>query len=679
MLDFGHFNLVLAWTLALWALTVGSWGAFQGRSALVHSARTAVLGMSATAVLSLVCLARLFIIHDYRYKYIWGHSNNDMTWYYCISAVWGGMDGSMLLWAVLMTVFAASIMLARDAISRLLFSWLPAVSGGACFFFLTVVLFFTNPFRLGGSTLLTDGNGLNPLLQNPSMLIHPPILYSGFTGLLVPFAFCLAALLSGALNDEWILMTRRWTLIAWAFLTCGIILGGNWAYIELGWGGFWAWDPVENASFLPWLTITAFLHSVMVQERRGMLKIWNVLLSLLSYTLAVFGTFLTRSGIVQSVHAFAETDVGWVFLLYIGIIVTVCSVLLWIRRKELRPERKLESYLSREAAFLFNNLVLLAIAFATFWGVMFPVFSEALTGKKSVVGPPFFNQVNVPLFLALLFLMAVGPLISWRGTTWKSLQRVFLSPFLFGMAVSFFFLWLEPERPYPALGFGLSVFALFTVEAEFRRGKRARRELTAGAETGSYVALMRRKPRKYGGLLVHVGIAIMAIAITASSAYKIEKDLSLSVGQEQSVGRYLLRLTEIREQDFENYIALISTVEVYLKDSREYLTALHPERRLYRRNEEATSEVDIRMTPRDDLYLALAGSDTSAVPAGTAIDASKIPALFKVFVNPLQVWLWFGGIIVFAGTLVVLVPAFSLARYGVLREQPQNSAIQGAN
>lgn len=655
MFDFGHFCLVLSWLLALWALSAGAYGAVRGSHSLVRSSSRAVLAMSLSAVLSLLWLIRLFLSHDYRYKYVWQTSNNDMPWWYLTSAVWGGMDGSMLLWAVLMTVFAASVALSQERISRRLFAWLPSVLGGACLFFLSVVLFFVNPFRLGGSSSLPDGNGLNPLLQNPSMLIHPPILYSGFTGLLVPFAFCLSALLGGALDDEWIVFTRRWTLIAWALLTTGIILGGNWAYIELGWGGFWAWDPVENASFLPWLAITAFLHSVMVQERRGMLKMWNVVLSLLAYTLAVFGTFLTRSGIVQSVHAFAETDIGWVFLLYIGIIVSLCAFLLFLRRNDLRPERPIESYLSREAAFLFNNLLLLGIAFATFWGVMFPVLSEAVTGKKSVVGPPFFNEVNVPLFLALLFLMAVGPLISWRGTTWSSLRRIFLRPFLVGMAVTVFFLWLEPLRPYPALGFGLSTFVLFSVESEFRRGRRARREL-AGPESGGTMALLRRKPRKYGGLLVHVGIAIMAVSITASSAYKIERDLRLAVGEEREVGRYVLKLKDVREADFPNYIALTSSIDVHRLADGQYLTTLHPERRLYRRNEETTTEVDIRMTPRDDLYVALAGSDTTGIPEGQQIDATKIPILLKVFVNPLQIWLWFGGIIVIGGTLLVLVP-----------------------
>ncbi len=654
MFDFGHFTLVLAWAFAMWSLFGGIYGAVRGRSNFVRSAANSVYAMTFTALLSLVWLGRLFLSNDYRYKYVWQNSNNEMPWYYLLSAVWGGMDGSMLLWAVFMTFFALSVSLHERRIPRTLFAWLPAVFGGTCGFFLTVVLFFTNPFRLGGSSLINDGNGLNPLLQNPSMLIHPPMLYAGFTGLLVPFAFCLAALLSGNLGDQWIVLTRRWTLIAWAFLTCGIILGGNWAYIELGWGGFWAWDPVENASFLPWLSITAFLHSVMVQERRGMLKVWNVVLSLLSYTLAVFGTFLTRSGIVQSVHAFAETDVGWVFLLYIGIIVTTSMSLLFYRRGALKPERSIESYLSREAAFLFNNLLLLGIAFATFWGVMFPVFSEYLSGKKSVVGPPFFNAVNVPLFLGLLFLMAVGPLISWRRSTWSSLKRTFTGPFVAGFLTTLFFLWLEPFRFYPALGFGLSVFVLFSVEGEFRRARTIRRELAGDA---GQLSLLRSKPRKYGGLLVHVGIAVMAISITASSAYKVERDLRLTVGEEIEVGRYLLKLSAMRESQNEHYMALTSSVEVYLAANREFLRTLNPERRFYRRSEEATTEVDIRITPRDDLYLALAGSDTSGIPEGQKIDASQLPAMFKVFINPLQVWLWFGGMVVLAGTALVLVPS----------------------
>jgi len=655
MIDLGHFCLVSAWILTLYGFLFGIYGAKRRKANWTSSAGNAVCVAALLSICALASLAAAFIKHDYKYLYVWQTSNNDMPWYYLISAVWGGMDGSMLLWGTLMALFSAIVVFQLRSAPRALATWVVPVLSGATNFFLLVVVFLTNPFRLvPPSVIQSDGNGLNPLLQNPSMLIHPPMLYGGFTGFVVPFAFCIAALLSGELGEEWIRLTRRWTLVAWTFLSCGIILGGNWAYIELGWGGFWAWDPVENASFLPWLTGTAFLHSVMVQERKGMLKVWNASLSVLTYLLSVFGTFLTRSGIVQSVHAFAATDVGWVFLAYIGFILVASTILIFYRWSELRAERHLESYLSREAAFLFNNLTLLGICFATLWGVMFPVISEWVTNEKSVVGPPFFNKVNVPLFLFLIFLMGVGPLIAWRKTSFKALLKIFGQAFSLGSAVALFFFWLEPARYLAAICFGLAVFVLLSIEGEFRRAVKARRELKEGSIARTALELVRKRPRRYGGFLIHVGVSVMAVAITASMAYKIEKDLSIKIGERQTVGRYALELASLKEQEFGNYTALISEVRVYLAASGEYLTSLHPERRFYPRGEETTTEVDIRVTPRDDLYLALAGSDTQGLAQGESFDPTARPALLKVFVNPLQVWLWIGAVIMLGGSLTLL-------------------------
>ncbi len=669
MIDLGHFSLIFAWFLSAYGLIVGACGAAKGDRRFCSSALGSLHLMSVMAFGSLAGLGALFLQHDYRYRYVWQTSNNDMPWYYLISAIWGGMDGSLLLWAVIMCLFSSGVMLGVRSMPRTLARWLTPVLSGACLFFLSVVTFLTNPFRmLPEGAFPPDGNGLNPLLQNPSMLIHPPMLYSGFTGFVVPFAFCVAALLSGDLSDQWIVRTRRWTLVAWGLLTCGIVLGGNWAYIELGWGGFWAWDPVENASFLPWLTGTAFLHSVMVQERKGMLKVWNVSLAVSTYLLSVFGTFLTRSGIVQSVHAFAETDVGWVFLAYIGLVAAICCALIAWRWSALRPERKLESYLSREAAFLFNNLILLAICFATFWGVMFPVLSEWLTGEKSVVGPPFFNQVNVPLFLALLFMMGVGPLIAWRRASVSSIRRSFAGPSLIGSLVIILCLFIEPTRFYPALGFGLSVFAMATVEAEFRRGAKARRQLTGDGTAASLIGLVRSRPRKYGGFIVHLGVAIMAFAITASMAYKIERDVVLRSGESTKVGPYTLKFVGLEREMRRDHSALIAKLEAYGSDNV-LLGTLHPEKRAYARNEEVTSEVDIRMTLRDDLYVALTGIEINGTAEQAAsADPTKAPAIFKVFVNPLQIWLWAGAVLTLLGTIIVLEPL------SLLRRVPASSA-----
>ncbi len=654
MLDFGNFTLATAWLATLLGFLLGIRGAIKKNQDYTLSSKNCLCLGFVLAAAALIYLAVSFVNHNYNYLYIWQHSNNDMPWYYLISAVWGGMDGSMLLWAFLMCLFSTIVATKLELVPRDLVSWLLPILNISCNFFLAVVVFLTNPFRLvPEGSVLFDGNGLNPLLQNPSMLIHPPMLYLGFTGFVIPFSFCLAALLSGNLKDHWIILTRRYTLVAWGFLTAGIMLGGNWAYIELGWGGFWAWDPVENASFLPWLTGTAFIHSVMVQEKKGMLKVWNCCLSVLTYALAVFGTFLTRSGVVQSVHAFAETDVGWVFLAYIIVILLVAGSLIFYRYKQLQPERFLESYFCREAAFLFNNLILLSICFATFWGVMYPVFSEALTGQKSVVGPPFFNKVNVPLFLMLLFLMGVGPLIAWTKNNFKVWLKTFAGPLITGAVLTLFFLWIDSSKYYSAISFGLCLFVIMTIESEFRRA-RNRKDLEE--EIIPAVALIKRRPKKYGGLIVHLGVAIIAIAITASMGFKTEKDIVLRVGEKITVGRYLLELVSLNETQLADYTALTSKVKVSLASSGEFLSYLQPERRLYQRSQEMTSEVDMRITPRDDLYLALTGTETPQDDA--EIDFQKAPAMIKVFINPLQVWLWFGGLVMLCGTVVVIGPNF---------------------
>lgn len=670
MLDLGHFSLVAAWLLSLYGLIGGIWGASgfhcRDQAKIVAINKSAANSVYLTAIFcgaALISLALNFLWHDYRYTYVWQHSNNDMDRQYLVSAVWGGMDGSMLLWAGFMSMYSAAVLLRSGPIPASLLNWVVPILSGATNFFLSIVTFLTNPFRFipgasaAGAILPLDGHGLNPLLQNPSMMIHPPCLYLGFTGFVVPFAFSLAALCSGNLSDAWIAVTRRWTLVAWGFLTTGIILGGNWAYIVLGWGGFWAWDPVENASFLPWLSATAFIHSVMVQQRRGMLKVWNVSLSVLTHALAVFGTFLTRSGIVQSVHAFAQTDIGWIFLAYLGVVLAISVSLIIYRWKELRPENSIESYFSREAAFLFNNLILLAICFSIFWGVMYPVFSEALTGKKSVVGPPFFNRVNGPLFLVLLFFMGVGPLLSWRKSSLRALGQVFLRPFLSGSLLTLVFLYVDFNRIAAAVAFGLCLFVFLTVVGEWRRAIQVRRHFSEESVTQSITALVRRKPQKYGGLFVHLGIVMMAVAITASMVYKLEQDFTLKKGEQFEIGRYRLQLEYFNTVKQQNYTALQTRVHVFDRSSGKSLGVLKPERRIYLRDEETTSEVDIRMTPREDLYLAVGGLDLPAEQDPQKIDLDKIPLSFKVFVNPLQIWLWVGGLMVLCGTLAILAPA----------------------
>ena len=661
MSSLGHFSLILSFVLALVGCVAGIRAAIGGRISTLELSRNATILAAVTGVLAVAFLGICFVNDDYSLQYVWQYSNRAMPSIYKVTAIWGGMDGSMLLWAMLLTIMGAMVALQLSSVPRPMVPWLLAAVNSSSLFFLGVVVFLTNPFRyLSAAAIPPDGNGLNPLLQNSYMAVHPPMLYLGFTGLSVPFAFCIAALLSRSLGNDWIRLTRRWTLVAWGILTIGIVLGGHWAYVELGWGGFWAWDPVENASFFPWLTGTAFLHSVMIQERKNMLKMWNVWLIGLTYILTVFGTFLTRSGVVQSVHAFAETDIGWIFLVYIALLFTVLVALTRSRRRELASERQIESLFSREAAFLLNNLVLLSICFATIWGVMFPVLSEAVTGRKMTVGIPFFNAVNVPLFLFLVLLMAIGPLIAWRRASFKSLRTTFLTPFLMASLVVAVLVWTGIDSFYPLLAYGLSSLVVLTVMGEVHRGMRAQRaSVHAGSLAGEAARLLRRHRARYGGYIVHLGVAVMTVAITASMAHKLEKEFSLKEGQSIDVRRFTLTLDKLYPEQNSNYEAVIANVVVSDSSSKEVLGSLKPESRFYLLKQERTSEIGLRSTPREDLYLVLVGIQEDG------------EAVFKVFVNPLQIWVWIGAMIMAGGTIVVLVPS----REGVRSAVSQASSI----
>jgi cytochrome c-type biogenesis protein CcmF len=650
VIEFGHFALCAGWLLALVGVVYGAVIGARGQApaARIELVRRVTVAVSIALGAALVGLGYGFVTNDYSVQYIWQYSNRDMPWVYKITAIWGGMDGSMLLWSFLVAVFCALVARASARYPRPLCAWLYAFLNSSTLFFTTITLFLTDPFRyLKSPVVMPDGNGLNPLLQNEYMAIHPPMLYLGFTGLAIPYAFCMAALASGHMSNDWIRLTRRWTLIAWTFLTAGIVLGGHWAYLELGWGGFWAWDPVENASFLPWLTATAFLHSVMVQERKGMLKIWNIFLVVLTYALTVFGTFLTRSGIVQSVHAFASTDIGWVFLSYLGFIIVVAIGLVFIRFKQLKPERAIESMLSREALFLLNNLVLLSICFAVLWGVMFPVFSEAFTGVKQTVGIPFFNRVNVPLFLVLIALMGIGPTIAWKRSSPRQLMRSFALPFVGAFLVAVALVWAGITEFYPVLSYAICFFVVMTIISEVNRGLHAQAGVakTSAWSPSTVATLFRRQRVKYGAHIIHFGVLVMTVAITASMAHKVEREFTLAPGERFSVGRFSLELSEFHEEQNPNYSAVQAHVVVHSLKDDSVLAVLAPELRFYPKNKETTTEVALRMGHREDLYLVLAGVDDSGVKAS-----------MKVFINPLQVWLWYGAIIMIIGGITVAIP-----------------------
>ena len=647
MAELGHYSQILAWFLAACGIFSGMMAGRSGANAWLMTARNATLLVALTCSLALVCLGYLFYVSDFSIKYVWQFSNRAMESNYKISAIWGGMDGSMLLWCTFLAIAAGVVAYLVKQYPQRLAGWALSILNVATFFFLSIVVFYTNPFRyLGQPFIPPDGNGLNPLLQNIYMQIHPPSLYVGFTLFTVPYAFCLGALLARETSNEWIRLTRRWTLVGWGFLTAGIILGGHWAYLELGWGGFWAWDPVENASFMPWLTATAFLHSVMVQERKNMLKMWNVWLIVLTYALTIFGTFLTRSGVVQSVHAFAETDVGVVFLQYLAFVITAAILITWLRRDLLKSERNIESFFSRESAFLLNNLIFLSICFATLWGVMFPILSEAVTGTKQTVSIPFFNAVNVPLFIVLILLMGIGPMIAWKKATLSNLKRAFLMPSLFSLVLTVILLWAGVREVYPLFAYVVSFFALMTIMVEYHKGVKAMR--ASDSDKGVIEAtksLVKKHRSRYGGYLIHVGVVVCTISITASMAHKIEKEFTIAKGDSFSVGRFNFKLDDVSGEKNENYQSLITTMSVFNKDTGAFIEKMYPEKRYYIAKQETTTEVALRMGPREDIYIALAGWDDT-----------QNKATYKIFINPLQVWLWIGGLIMIIGTGVVLVP-----------------------
>jgi cytochrome c-type biogenesis protein CcmF len=513
-------------------------------------------------------------------------------------------------------------------------------------FFLLLLNFSTNPFERIPLPP-EDGRGLNPLLQNYWMVIHPPTLYLGYVGFTVPFAFAVAALISKNLDDAWIRLTRKWTVVSWFFLCMGNLFGASWAYVELGWGGYWAWDPVENAAFMPLIVATAYLHSVMIQEKKDMMKVWNMSLILLTFVMTIFGTFITRSGLIQSVHTFDEATLGYYFLGLLFFIITACSVLIVSRLSLLKSKNELDSFLSREASFLFNNLLLLGIAFATFWGTIFPIISEAVRGVKITVGPPFYNQVNVPIGLALLALIGVGPIIAWRKATWSNLRKNFLKPVLFaliGGAILFPVLPLSNRSEvYTYIAFILCIFVLSSMFIEFFKGTVARRDLHKETTIRALGSLIWNNKRRYGGYTVHIGVVMIYAGIAASQSYGTHIEKRVKIGDTIEIKGYMLRyekLTAVQATSVKTRIIAQLAVE---KGGKKIWTA-RPEKEFYKGQNQPVSEVDVRSTLASDLYVILA--DFSEDESAT----------IKVYYTPMVTWLWTGGWVIALGTMVCAWP-----------------------
>ena len=608
----------------------------------------ATCGLIFIATFSLVYL---FFSDSYWVAYVVAHSNRDLATFYKIAALWSGQEGSLLFWSFLLAIYVFSALFAYRNKNGELMPYVGVVLAGVQIFFLTLNNFVASPFKVlatpganGALEIFTraDGNGLTPLLQYPEMVIHPPNLYSGYTGFTIPFAFALGALLARYPGEKWIHLTRKWTMIAWCFQTAGVLLGAHWAYAVLGWGGYWGWDPVENASLLPWLTGTAFLHSVMMQEKRGMMKVWNVWLVFLTFMLCILGTTLTRSGIVSSVHAFAQSSIGNWFVGFLALILVVCFVAYVKNRDYLKSENQLDAIVSRESSFLFNNLILLVSCVAVLSGTLFPVFSEWLSGSRISVGAPFFNKVNIPIGLLLLFLTGVGPLLAWRKTSADSLKRNFGWPSLFSLAMGVIVFALGFHEFYSLICLVLCVFVATTILMEFYRGARVIRARSGASFASSAVDLTMRNTRRYGGYIVHMGMVLIFVGL-AGAAFNKDVQKEMQIGSTIQIGRYNLLLQSFESKPEKNYTAERMVVEV-MRDNKP-LMMLYPERRFFQTNQESGTMVAIYSTLRDDLYVVYAGQNPE----------TQTPVI-HAYLNPLVKWIWLGGAIVVLGTIVTLLP-----------------------
>ncbi len=655
MADFGTLCLLIALACTGWAV-IASYNGWRVRSGeLILSAERAIYAAWALVALAVLSLEYCIFQDRFDVEYVASYSNRVLPRLYKVAALWAGQSGSILFWLFILLSYAALVLLLNRRRNRLLMPIVTTTLSFVATFFLLLVNFMTRPFvRLAVAP--PDGGGMNPQLQNPFMAIHPPCLYAGYVGLTVPFAFAIAALATGSLNETWFRTTRRFTILSWFILGTGILLGGWWAYVELGWGGYWAWDPVENASLIPWLTCTAFLHSVMIEERKKMLRVWNLALVIMSFELAILGTFITRSGVISSVHSFTKSDVGPVFAGFLGLSVLVSVGLLIYKLPDLKSENRLDSFVSRESTFLFNNLLLVGAAFAVLWGTLFPILSEAVRGVKITVGPPFFNEIMVPIAFGLITLAGICPIIAWRRATPRKLLERIQVPFwsLLGGALA---LVLGGVRDvYAIVSFSLCVFVIATTVMEFYWGARARQKATGERALAALRSLVDRNKRRYGGFIVHLGVMLIIIGVTGSSAFKQDRTASLKRGESFSVGPYTMRFEDMvsspdpgaaahQGDETPNQNSEFQGAKLAIFRGARPVGTLVPGQNFYSAGQTTSTEVDILHSLREDLYLILIG-----------FDPREGRATLKAYLNPLINWIWIGGAVVIAGAWLAMLP-----------------------
>jgi cytochrome c-type biogenesis protein CcmF len=661
--NFGYGALIITFLVSLYGIGAAIYGVRRNKPTWVDSARNAMLLTFPLLTLSALSIIILLVSDHYEVEYVASVTSRSMPFYLKVTALWGGQSGSLVFWSWLMSAFASAVTLRKWDRDREFLPWVIVVSLITLAFFISLNIFFENPFgrlwqlpggqvveemfRPAGSMLFfpQDGRGLNPLLRHPGMIIHPPMLYLGFVSFVIPFAFAMAALITGRTDDRWIRLTRRWTLWAWMFLSLGLVLGGRWAYDVLGWGGYWGWDPVEIAAFMPWLTGTAFLHSVMIEEKRGMLKQWNMVLIILTYSLVIFGTFLTRSGVLSSVHAFAQSAIGPLFFAFIGITFVTSLSLLLKRWNDLKAKAQLTSMLSREALFLLNNLLFISILVVCFWGVIFPLISELTTGQKITVGPPFYERANGPLFAGLLLLMAIAPLSAWGHSTIKTLGRAVWKPAIVAVVTLITVIVFGITNIYALIGLFLASLVIAVTLYEFWRGAMARRKRHGESFFQAFWTLVSRNRRRYGGYLIHLSMAMLAIGIIGIEMFQKETQGTLSQGESLTLGAYTMTYESLSVFDAPDARNVARAVVSLEKDGKP-VGELYPRRDFFYDSQQPMTIPGVRSTIEDDFYVLLVDWEEISVSSAT----------FKVYHNPLVMWMWIGSWVFIVGTLVAAWP-----------------------
>lgn len=638
---FSNATIYIGLAIAIYSLLVMTLGISTQKQNLINSGKGGIIAVFICAGLAMLSLFYLLGSSNFHYQYVVDYTSSDLPILYKLTALWAGNAGSLLLWTFFLSLYMVMIMTSRKMKGNPMVPYVTSILLANAVFFFFILGFVAKPFALI-NPVPAEGRGLNPMLQNPGMIIHPVTLYLGYVGLSVPFAFAMAALIMKNVDDFWIKMTRRWTIIAWLFLSLGNIFGGQWAYVELGWGGYWAWDPVENASFMPWLTATAFLHSVMIQERKNMLKVWNISLIIISYALTLFGTFLVRSGVLTSVHAFSNSNLGLYFLVFMGVAV-IGSLYVLMNRYNLlkRSAGEFNSFVSKESSFLINNLLLVGAAFAVFWGTIFPLVSEAIRGTKVTVGTPFFNTVEAPILLCMMFVMAVCPMLAWQRSSVKNLRKNFLIPAILAVIGMVLMVVLGIQKAWAVIGYGVIILLLITHYLEFYRGVKARRKMTGENPFVALYRLMVKNRRRYGGYLVHLGIAFIAMGIIGSQNYDLQTMKTIDLGKSIEIKDYRINYDKLDQKKEGKNDVVFADVEVF-KDGKK-LGTFEPQKIFYANSEdEPSSQVSIISSLKEDLYIVLSAWENDG------------KATFLVKVNPMMDWLWIGSFMIVIGALFAI-------------------------